>query len=78
MPVKRWIALALDAMMIFVFGAFVLPAWRALFSLHISTGLRIHEGYAYAILPLTMVLCCVHLAIKLAHDARAVVAPCRS
>jgi TRAP-type C4-dicarboxylate transport system permease small subunit len=75
---KRWITLFFDAVMIFVFGAFILPSWHTLFSLHISTGLRVHEGYAYAIVPLTMALCCIHLAIKLAHDARAVVAPCRS
>jgi hypothetical protein len=61
-----------------VFGAFVLPAWRALFTLHISTGLRIHEGYAYSIIPLTMALCCIHLAVKIVRDARAVAAPCRS
>lgn len=75
---KRWITLTLDVLMIFVFGAFVLPAWRALFTLHISTGLRIHEGYAYAIIPLTMALCCIHLAIKIACDARTIAAPCRS
>ena len=75
---RRWIALLFDALMIFVFGAFILPSFRALFSLHISTGLRIHEGYAYAIVPLTMALCCIHLVLKLAHDARAVIAPCRS
>ena len=76
--VKRWITLAFDVLMIFVFGAFILPAWRALFTLHISTGLRIHEGYAYAIVPLTMALCCIHLAVKIARDAGAVVAPRRS
>lgn len=75
---KRWLDLALDALMIFVFGAFILPAWRALFTLHISTGLHVHEGYAYAIVPLTMVLCCIHLVIKVVRDARAVLVPCRS
>jgi TRAP-type transport system small permease protein len=76
--IRRWITLALDVLMFFVFGAFVLPAWRALFTLHISTGLRVHEGYAYAIVPLTMALCCIHLAIKIVRDAGAVVSPCRS
>lgn len=75
--VKRWITLALDVMMLFVFGAFVLPSWRALFTLHISTGLRVHEGYAYSIIPLTMALCCIHLAIKIVRDARSVAAPCQ-
>ena len=76
--VRRGIDVLLDVLMLFVFGSFVLPSWRALFSLHISTGLRVHEGYAYSIIPLTMALCCVHLAFKTWRDARAAFAPCGS
>jgi TRAP-type transport system small permease protein len=65
---RRVLSVVLDLLMIVVFGSFVLPAWIALGSLHISTGLQIHESYPYSIVPLTMVLCCVHLAFKVAGD----------
>ena len=74
--VRRWIDVLLDALMLFVFGMFVVPSWNVLFSLHISTGLRVHEGYAYSIVPLTMALCCIHLALKALRDTRAALAPC--
>jgi TRAP-type C4-dicarboxylate transport system permease small subunit len=75
---QHLIALALDILMIVVFGSFVLPSIGALGSLHISTGLQIHEAYPYSIIPLTMVLCCVHLAFKFAGDLALLVRPARS
>jgi TRAP-type transport system small permease protein len=75
---RHAIALTLDLFMIVVFGSFVMPAWGALASLHISTGLQIHEAYPYAIVPLTMVLACVHLAFKSAGDFALLVRPARS
>lgn len=75
---RHTIALVLDVLMIVVFGSFVLPAVGALSSLHISTGLQIHEAYPYSIVPLTMVLCCVHLAFKFAGDLALLLSPTRS
>ena len=67
---RRWIALLMDGMLLAVFGVYILPSWRALDSLHISTGLQIHERYPYAILPFAMTLCCLHVALRIAREVR--------
>ena len=69
---KAWIALAMDGLLLFTFGAFILPSWRALDALHISTGLQIHEKYPYAILPVAMALCFIHVALRMVLDLRGV------
>ena len=71
---NRWIALLMDGLLLAVFGVYILPSWRALDSLNISTGLQIHERYPYAILPFAMTLCCIHVVLRIARDMQAAVA----
>lgn len=68
---KRWLALLMDVLLLFTFGSYVLPSWRALDSLHISTGLQIHERYPYAIIPATMTLCFIHVLLRIVRDLKA-------
>jgi TRAP-type C4-dicarboxylate transport system permease small subunit len=75
---RRLMSIATDTLMLVVFGSFILPAIGALASLHISTGLQIPEAYPYAIVPLTMALCCLHLAFKIAGDVAALATLSRS
>lgn len=69
--VRRAIALAMDLVMLAMFASFAAPAWRALDSLHVSIALQIPERYPYAVVPLTMALCALHIVLKLARDLRA-------
>jgi TRAP-type transport system small permease protein len=71
---NRWIALLMDGLLLAVFGIYILPSWRALDSLNISTGLHIHERYPYAILPFAMTLCCLHVVLRIARDVKGVAA----
>jgi TRAP-type C4-dicarboxylate transport system permease small subunit len=67
---RRWLALLMDGLLLAVFGVYILPSWRALDSLHISTGLQIQERYPYAILPFVMTLCCLHVVLHIARDVQ--------
>lgn len=69
---RRLIGLAMDLVLLAMFVSFAGPAWHALDSLHISTGLQIPERYPYAIVPLTMALCALHIGCKILRDVRAV------
>ncbi len=68
--VRRAIGLVMDAIALAMFVSFAGPAWRALDSLHISIALQIPERYPYAVVPLTMALCAIHVLIRLARDLR--------
>jgi len=67
---RRGTALLMDGLLLAVFGIYIVPSWRALDSLTISTGLHIHERYPYAILPFAMTLCCLHVVLRIARDVQ--------
>lgn len=68
--VRRVLALVMDLILAAMFASLAGPAWRALDSLHISISLQIPERYPYAVVPLTMVLCGAHVALRLLRDVR--------
>lgn len=68
--VRGWLALAMDGLLLVTFAAYIVPSWRALDSLHISTGLQINEKYPYAIVPIAMALCFLHVLLRLVGDLR--------
>ena len=70
--VKRWINFGMDGLLLVTFAAYIVPSWRALDSLHISTGLQINEKYPYAIVPIAMALCFVHVLLRFVGDFRIV------
>lgn len=67
---KSWLAFGLDGLLLVTFAAYIIPSWRALDSLHISTGLQINEKYPYAIIPITMVLCFIHVLLRVVGELR--------
>lgn len=62
---QRWISLAMTVLLMVVFASFVWPSLIAMQSLSVTAALQMPEAYPYAILPITMVLCFTHCAIRI-------------
>ncbi len=72
--VRLWVSLAMTVLLMVVFASFVWPSLHALQSLNLTAALQISEAYPYAILPITMVLCFTHCAIRIAALIREIAA----
>jgi TRAP-type C4-dicarboxylate transport system permease small subunit len=74
-PLARlWVSLVMAIILLIVFASFVWPCLHALGSLNVTASLQIPETFPYAILPISMVLCFTHSAIRIVAIGKAIVA----
>lgn len=72
-PLARlWISLGMTVILMVVFASFVWPSIHALESLNVTAALQIPEAIPYTILPVSMVLCFIHSAIRIAALGKAI------
>lgn len=67
---RQWISLLMAVVLVVVFGSFIWPSLISLKSMNVTAALQMPEAYPYAVLPITMTLCCVHAAVRALNIVR--------